>query len=392
MDGGLGGGLFFAMWAGVTAAQAFGVFSAVGADNLAAAAVIALLTQLAKVPMTAARLRALNRPPDDAILALVPFANLGLLNQLLTARPLPPIDGPPEISAVEAWRHGVRATLRAAPIVIVVAIVWGFVYSGVTEAGVRLFNHYLSLPQDQVASWLFNGRAIAGALGLWTVATFVRRDRARPLDWLPAALFVPALLFVLGMSGKDRGFGPALVTVPLTAMGLAVGSTVGAYLSALWVRIAEAVAADEAPTARLGTLGSDGLRILGPHAAATHATQIGMQLVIPGIYYMVALALVDVIAIVDPSATPLSRSMRLTAGIRRRVFKLVVLGALVYVVLSAPLALMFYDPASLYGALLLPTAIDWKVWAILDAVGAFAFAPVTMGSLWLYRERAARVA
>jgi hypothetical protein len=65
---------------------------------------------------------------------------------------------------------------------------------------------------------------------------------------------------------------------------------------------------------------------------------------------------------------------------------------LAYAVISTPASLLFYDGATLFGALFLPTVIDWKVWALLDAISAMAFGVVTIASVWIYRERAARAA
>ena len=395
MDARLGRGLFFAMWAGITAAQAYGAFEAVRVENYAVLGLIVVVAQLAKLPMTAARLRAMNRPADDAILALVPFANFGLLNQLATGRDLAPLpDGAPaEISATEAWLCGLRAAVEAWPLVVGGSLVWGVVYAGLTEIVTQAFNQYLAMGAEEAAGHLVTGQWLAGFLGVWTLATFVRRSRATPASWVLSALFAPVLLVVIGMSLRDSQLGPALVTVPLTGIGLAVASTFGAYLAALWVRIgAAADGRDESHATTLGLAMSDGLRIMGPHAASSFLVQVGMQLVIPGVYYGIVLALVDAVAVLDPQAYPLSRSMALTAGIRRRIFKLLFLGVLAYAVISTPASLLFYDGATLFGALFLPTVIDWKVWALLDAISAMAFSVVTIASVWIYRERAARAA
>ncbi|MBW2257698.1 MAG: hypothetical protein JRI25_24295, partial [Deltaproteobacteria bacterium] len=72
---------YLALWGLLLAAQAWAIAHFVPDHSGVGFALVGLL-QLAKVPVAVMRLEDLGRPPDDALLALVPLANLGLWGQL----------------------------------------------------------------------------------------------------------------------------------------------------------------------------------------------------------------------------------------------------------------------------------------------------------------------
>ena len=165
-------------------------------------------------------------------------------------------------------------------------------------------------------------------------------------------------------------FGSACITAPVDAL---IWETVGggradqsAMLQVMlsWVVVYLAVAIAFGPlfaalavySARTAHTGSDwsvsgGVnfalnrykRMFRPHARAQLAIQIGMQVLVPGIFYLCMYAFVDAIAATDEAAkSPTTKSKNLTRGRRGAVFWV----ALPFILLSVPKGLVI-DPQAL---------------------------------------------
>ena len=61
--------------------------------------------------------------------------------------------------------------------------------------------------------------------------------------------------------------------------------------------------------------------VAGAHGARVHAVLVGMQVLIPGIFYALQLAFTDMVAVLHPDRPALAGSGQLSWGIRRRLFK-----------------------------------------------------------------------
>jgi hypothetical protein len=64
------------------------------------------------------------------------------------------------------------------------------------------------------------------------------------------------------------------------------------------------------------------IEVAGPHGARVQAVSVGMQLVLPGIFYALQLAFTDMIAVLHPERPALRRSGQLTTGMRGRLFRM----------------------------------------------------------------------
>jgi hypothetical protein len=120
-----------------------------------------------------------------------------------------------------------------------------------------------------------------------------------------------------------HGLGLLFLNLPWQAWGIIWQSVGGAVLAIVWIRLAQG--ARDGRRVGLGELlGELRLRTLdvaGAHGARVHAVLVGMQVLVPGIFYALQLAFTDMVAVLYPNRRALKGSGELTWGIRGRLFK-----------------------------------------------------------------------
>jgi len=307
-----------------------------------------VVLQLLKVPVAAARLNDLGHPGDDALLALVPLANIGLWQRLNRGTPAEAqrravrarwID---ELTATQTYLRGLRGLGRSAPTVIPLGIVAGSVYAAGETWLVNGLLAAQGLERGQRVM-LDQGLLVAVVLvGLYTFVQILKRRTASRASWLPTFLFLPLLLaWVVSQVGgtaahADPNAGMVRVIVGSTAWAVLWSCIGGAALGVLWVSTAEAQSEGRSlgfgeAISRIGRRTAD---VAAPHGAAALAIMVGMQVVIPGIIYTLQFSFVDAAAVWHRRVPALKRSTRLTRGIRRRVFKVWVYGFIAALLMS----------------------------------------------------------
>ena len=107
----------------------------------------------------------------------------------------------------------------------------------------------------------------------------------------------------------------------------------GAAAAVVWVRAADAASRGE--SIGFGELLTEArtsfLRVAVPHGARIQAVAIGMQVLIPGIFYALQYAFVDMVAVLDPERKEvLDRSGKLTWPLRRVIFRALVVWVLLF--------------------------------------------------------------
>lgn len=388
---------------GVVLALQAGVLSLDLADPLKFGLVAAL--QLLKLPATRWRLHDLGRSPDDVFWAVLPIANvlLGLLCLQGTPKPQR------RERAIATWAGQLSAfgALAAAfPVLaqtagvggaavvafaVVAAVVgrWVVWQLGVLEA----------LPLDTRGELGAVLTGFAGFLLLYALIQLPKRATASRASWAPVLLLAPTLVLLAIVNFLDQskmGMGLAFMVFLQTAWLLLWASFGGAAATIAWVRSAQG-ALDGAPvpaSAVFSEVGRRWLEVAGPHGTRVQAVTIGMQVVIPGIFYWLQLAFTDAIAVLHPDESAVAGSGKLTWGMRGRLFKLWLVTGLVWMAGSAGLAAAMGVSAETIGMSLLGMAdprepsmaqlIAQEVWAAVVAWWT------TVALLILYRERVAR--
>ncbi len=343
----LGRGAFLGAWGALTIAQ-LGVFLGMVGDEptlqLAVGVAVLVVLQLLKLPITVWRLNDVGRPGSDALFfVVIPVANFIGFTQYLTG------STPSEkawknrrrawanqLGPVAALQRAVPLLLRTLPVVLPVLLVYAAVGAGI---GSRVISFSESIPTMDPGTrtlWSQIFAVAAGAFGLYTAIQFGKRKTATRTSWIPSLLFVPCLLVAGALSfltpDMEASFKLVLLSFLFLAWGILWASFAGAGLAVV-VTLAVERARKGEPLDGSGILAQVGPRMVdvaGPHGTRVQAVTIGMQVLIPGIFYLLQLAFTDVIAVLEPDSAALQKSAKLTWGMRQRLFKMYLLMVLVF--------------------------------------------------------------
>jgi hypothetical protein len=347
MDRRLGRGPFIGVWNVLVLAQV-GVFLGLLGEEPALQVPIGVgllvVLQLLKLPITAWRLNDVGRPASDALFfVLIPVANfIGMTQYLLGATPSEKAWNTRrrawanQLGPLAALRSSAPLLGRALPVVLPVLVVYSVVGAGIGAWVISFAEGIPTMDEGTRALWsqIFGGAA--GAIAIYTAIQFPKRKTATRISWLPSLLFVPCLLVAGGLGfltpDMDPSFKLVLLSFLFLAWGLLYASFAGAGLAVVVTLAVERARKGEAidGTDILSQLGPRMLDVAGPHGARVQAVTVGMQVLIPGIFYLLQLAFTDVIAVLKPDAAALSQSAKLTWGMRQRLFKMYLLMVLVF--------------------------------------------------------------
>jgi hypothetical protein len=390
------------LWVATLAAQGFAtwsVFSHFAAGDYVVPVLATLaVTQLMKIPLAILRLRAMGRPTDDAILAIVPIGNLGLAQQLVQAgevsaekRARAEAAWAGELSAIAAFQHGISVVARAIPQVLLLCVAAAVFATAVNEL---FMTKWLELPARLPTGdpWVQGAMIGTAALAIYTAFQFVKYDRSTRESWIPTVFLIPMVILTAALSFRGmRGMDQQIRLGASFAPTLVVMSIRGGFLAAGFIGLHVAAKEGKLGLAHFGDFISNTLKrgpsLIGAHAAVVHAVTIGIQVVIPGIFYSVVYSLVEPAAYFEPQARSLARSQELTTGIRRRIFKILALSLMLSTIPFGVYAVMTQDPAKLAGAVIDPTTLDWKFWLVWDVLELIATAVSTVAFAAVYEER-----
>jgi hypothetical protein len=236
-------------------------------------------------------------------------------------------------SAFAALIAGAKLAARTATVGVPVSVVYGLV-SGIV--GYQVMQATIGLQQlDQalVETWFQITAAAALFLALYLMVQIPKSRTASRASWAPAMFAAPlaftAIALYLVSSGQARQIGPVVLQLTLMAWGIVWMTFGGAFTALAWLRAARNVL--DGKSAADGVLAESAARTLevaGPHGARVHAVTIGMQFLLPGIFYALQLAFVDMVVVLDPEKASLRRAGQLSSGMRGRLFLLLLLWSL----------------------------------------------------------------
>lgn len=373
---------YLGAWAVLVALQSLAAFGPLADQSPALRVGWVLLWQIAKIWPTAWRMNDLGVDPSSApFFTLVPFANVAAFTTRMLERT--PSDALRErrraqwqgaVGAMPALGMGLRLVRDTLPLGLPLVLV----YAVISTVGARWTLGRLDVAlaaQPGSLGGVVQGLAVvAGFLGVYTLVQLTKARSATRSSWFPSLLLGPALLALGGLMLIDRGMGrelgPAVLTMFLIAWNLAFASIGGAALAVGQVLLGHAAMKGE----RLGAgelirqIRQRTVDVSGPHGAKVHAVSIGIQLLVPGVFYALQLAFTDVIAVLEPDRPALGRSSQLTRGIRMRLFQVFLVWVLVSAGLTygvawglqpADFASSFFDPRVLTAQTFLLQEIGW---------------------------------
>lgn len=186
--------------------------------------------------------------------------------------------------------------------------------------------------EERADLWRLAAWGLVIALIPYFLLQLAKRGSATRASWIPALLVLPTVLFAIALQvrvPRDQG----LVVTVLVYNGLDIlwGTLFGSVLAVITVIVGDRLRRGAAPfdaeaiRARLGD-------VVAVHGGVYQAVYVGLQVLIPGIYYALAYAFADISAVLEPERPSFARSASLTAGIRRRVFKAHYLGLMLFIV------------------------------------------------------------
>jgi hypothetical protein len=388
-------GPWLLIWAVLSVAQGY-VLTATIDTAMGVGIAVALALQLAKVPITAWRLYDLGRAPDDAVLGLVPIANIGLFFQILGGTPKEEIrqkrlaqwEG--EITSLQAFGKAFSLLIGGLPIFAAF-----IVPAAMLSAGFYVFcESFLvwadTAPAESVESARQTLFGAAGLLVLWGLFQLPKRHRASRMSWIPSLFAIPAAMLGLALQlHGSKDLGPFVVSAPYEALDLIWQVLFGSLLAIVWLTVGDALLRGEKPSfdqvsRNLRARWAD---VIAVHGGAATAVWVGLQVVIPGIHYLLVYAFTDHAVLFEPEKPAYQRSGRLTFGIRRRIFKAMYLSFLVYVIPAFGLELALLGPEKFFASLMDPRGIPWTTAVVGQVLWLLMVALSKLTLLVMYRER-----
>lgn len=280
---------------------------------------------------------------------------------------------PPMSDAFTLWGRGLRLALRTAHIGLPATLLFSVIGGLGVEFVLGLLQDASSLDPASLELLWQGLLSFAGVLGAYMLVQVSKGRQTTAGSWLPVLLLAPSAFFGgawwFVASAKGGAVGPGPMIFMIFAWTLLWSSFGGALWTIPVVRAA--AAAREGRSLPVGQILSETatrfVPVAAAHGAYQHAYLIGMQILLPGIFAQVQLALVDHAAVLEPTANALSRSRALTSAVRGRVFRIFLMGwvlagllgmALVVPIAGwAPYAASWFDPSQPDFALRIGTGV-----------------------------------
>ena len=385
----LGRGTYLGAWFALTALQAATWVLLAERPVMLVGSLIALV-QLAKVPVAAARARDMGISPDEGLKAVLPIANIQAWFGLLGAHGQTPEN---EMSGFDALALGFRSMLSSAAVGLSVCLVASV---GVVAATEALIDQLLPVLADPTRNQVISQATVFAAVLLfgYLVLQIVNRSTATRKSWFPT-LFLPSLLLLaLAPALVSRGAEEfQLVVLLAMSFRLAWGMVIGAFAVLVFVLLTENRRTGDDDSPVLSTAASRLMDFAPAYGAKTLVVFLGMQIIVPGIYYALQFAFVEMVAVARPETASLRRSRLLTRGIRIKLFRVFWVWALVATLGGLIVGSFFDTPEALMTFQILPDprVVSFQTRVATDLSFALATWWVTAAMVWLYHDREAAI-
>lgn len=229
----------------------------------------------------------------------------------------------------QALSSGLRLCAQTAGIGLPVALGLGALSGlGVSRAA-ALVDSIPTMSPDTVAVFSQGLLGLTFALTLYTAIQLSKHFGGREQSassWLPALMLLPVGLSALGvrvLASGSTDYAPVALMGFVMGFHIFFGTLFGAFAVVVWVRAGSARLDGEPVRAGdvYGEARDRWLQVAVPHGASLQAVTVGMQVVVPGIFYALQYAFVDCLAVLEPEHRALNRSRRLTQKIRGYLFR-----------------------------------------------------------------------
>ena len=383
-----------------------GLQGAMIASGLPKAAIVAclVLLQLAKIWPTALRLNDVGRRPSEAlILVLIPLANAyGFVNFCLGATPAPGIREARRSKWIdlmdwsEALFGGAKLAIRTAAVGLPLSVLLGVTWAVGGRYALQGMEWCSRAGPDTVA---LAGQVLGGASGflfLYTVVQYTKRHTATRASWFPSLFLLPMIMVVgaltMHSNGMGREMGPVMMMLFQQAWYLLWSCTAGSAVAVGWVLSGEAARKGESisPSELVKQIAARTLDVAAAHGGVKHAVTVGIQVLIPGVYYAIQFAFVDMVAVLDPERPALKRSAELTWGHRARIFRLLLIWFVITVALVYGIGFALEPMADMQASMFDPRVIDVPTVILQDLASVLTTWVLTLALLLMYNERIER--
>lgn len=403
---------FLGIWAVLSGLQA-----ALAASGLPVAAVASVLVvlQLGKILPTAMRLNDIGRRPSEALLLVLPPVNVyGFWQFCFRGTPSDSLrDKRREkwqelMDWSEALLGGLKLAFKTAsvglPLSVLFAVSWSlggrYALQGMewcSPAPDATIAEIQELADNvELAGQVLTG--VAGFLFIYTLIQYRKRATASRSSWFPSLALLPIIMIAgaltLHTNGMGREMGPVMMMLFQQSWYLWWTSVAGAAVAIGWVLSGESARKGEAFSTGeiIGQIGSRTLDVAAAHGGVKHAVTVGIQVLIPGIYYAIQFAYVDMVAVLDPERPSLRRSADLTWGHRARIFKLLLIWFLVTFTLVYGIGFALEPWEDMSASMFDPRVIDLPTVILQDLASVLTSWVLTLALLLMYNERIEREA
>lgn len=306
---------------------------------------------------------------------------------------------------IAAFQEGFRLAMATAGIGAPFALLYGAV-SGWFMFTVVQWVVGLQDAADATVDLLFQIAIAIGAFcTLYAVLQFGKRDRVTRESWAPALFALPSLLIAAALyvqQGEATGqMGLVALSFATMGAGLIWYTFGGAAVNIAWSRAAKSQLDGQPSTfaAVVDEVRQRTIEVAAPHGAKVTAITVGMQFLLPGIFYAIALAFADAMVVLDPTRRKvLQRAEQLSNGMRGRLFRMWFVWTLVSFALSETVVLLVEgvttqeEAIQKLGVIFLdPSALSQSAYIAQETVWAFTGWVMQLALLVLYLEREEQV-
>lgn len=347
------------------------------------------------------RLNDLGRSPEDAVWMLLPPVGLlyaaflvfqGKPSETLRERRIARWKG--QLTGVGAFLTGLKRVAQgwwvAVPVVLLFATVDAFLWEDLRV----MVDTVREMDRNSLNLYMQTFGILGGVAVVWSLVQLVKVSRVSRASWLPALLILPIAAvigagFFMTLPGASTSPGPQILL--FMAWGLLSDMLLGGALAVIWVALATQLEEGRPdPRSIFRQLLRRWADVTVAHGARVLAVTVGIQVVVPGVFYAVQLAFTEPAALLEPGRSALKRSAELTWGIRGRILKVYAVWLVLSMGLRGGVGMLLEGKETMMAELWVPGQMHlWSVW-LGSILGMLVDAALLMGLVAMYRERVAR--
>ncbi len=294
------------------------------------------------------------------------------------------------------WRRGALLALRSAAVGLPVTLLFNLFGLLGVEFVIGLLKDARSYDPANIALVWQGCSVVALFLVLYLVVQIGKRREATAASWFPTLFLAPAVFFggawyFVSLSGTGP-VGPGPMIFLVFAFNLLYQSVFGAVCAIGVIRAGHA-AHEGTPVpvgAVLSEMATRAVPVAVAHGAYIHFYLIGMQILLPGIFAQVQLALTDMVAVLEPKAGALARSRKLTAPVRGRVFRLYFIGAILWIVVQTAIVIPIEGQQAFFSSFIDPSVPSLKLRILTGLVVGVVLWVEQLAYLEFYYDRVER--